>query len=44
LVILLDPVDVEGTDDVLRINRSREKHYAFDYAFDQKTQQVIQCA
>ena len=40
-MILLDPSDVEGVEDVLRINRSREKHYAFDYVFDQATGQVI---
>jgi hypothetical protein len=32
MVVLLDPgVD---SDDVLRVNRSREKRYAFDYVFD----------
>jgi hypothetical protein len=36
----MDPADIEGAEDVLRINRSKEKHYAFDYAFDQTTGQV----
>eukprot|EP00743_Colponemidia_sp_Colp-15_P005744 GILK01006174.1.p1 GENE.GILK01006174.1~~GILK01006174.1.p1 ORF type:complete len:1244 (-),score=306.03 GILK01006174.1:383-4114(-) len=39
VVVLLDPVTESGTEDVLRINRSREKQYAFDYAFDATTRQ-----
>lgn len=38
MVVLLDPgVD---SDDVLRVNRSREKRYAFDYAFDASSSQL----
>ena len=37
-MVLLDPfVD---PDDILRANRSREKHYVFDHAFDQMATQV----
>jgi hypothetical protein len=40
MVVLLDPgVD---SDDILRMNRSREKRYAFDYVFDAtSTQQEV---
>ncbi|XP_072029588.1 kinesin-like protein KIF19 [Amphiura filiformis] len=37
VVVLLDPMD--DPDDVLRANRSREKHYVFDYAFDDAASQ-----
>ncbi|XP_033118970.1 kinesin-like protein KIF19 [Anneissia japonica] len=37
MVVLMDPVD--DPDDVLRVNRSREKQYAFDEAFDVKSTQ-----
>ena len=39
-VVLLDPVDIEAEEDVLRINRSNEKQYAFDHTFDQTASQV----
>lgn len=37
LVVLQDPQDFKegATNDELRKNRTREKQYAFDYAFDQ---------
>ena len=31
---------MDDPDDVLRANRSREKHYVFDHAFDDTTSQV----
>eukprot|EP00741_Cyanophora_paradoxa_P008425 tig00001310_g8152.t1 len=35
IVVILDPQEAEEKErDVLRANRSREKRYAFDYAFD----------
>ncbi|XP_002735267.1 kinesin-like protein KIF19 [Saccoglossus kowalevskii] len=37
MVVLLDPT--EDPDDILRANRSREKQYVFDYAFDAKATQ-----
>ena len=39
LVILRDPQDFDDdqTKNELRKNRSREKRYAFDYAFDETT-------
>ena len=36
--MLLDPF--EDPDDILRANRSREKKYVFDFAFDQLASQV----
>ena len=38
MVVLIDPSD--DPDDVLRINRSREKQYVFDVTFDGNTTQV----
>lgn len=38
MVILMDPL--EDPDDVLRANRSREKTYMFDVAFDYMASQV----
>lgn len=38
MVVLMDPM--EDPDDVLRANRSREKSYMFDAAFDFATTQV----
>ena len=40
LVILRDPQDFEDdqTKNELRKNRTREKRYAFDYAFDENTE------
>ncbi|KEP64256.1 UNVERIFIED_CONTAM: kinesin motor domain-containing protein [Hammondia hammondi] len=38
VVLLLDP-GPSNQDDVLRLKRSREKRYAFDYAFDEHTDQ-----
>ena len=38
LVVILDPT--VDPDDILRANRSREKQYIFDYAFDQMATQV----
>ncbi|XP_071796693.1 kinesin-like protein KIF19 [Asterias amurensis] len=37
IVVLLDPM--EDPDDILRANRSRERHYAFDRAFGQHSSQ-----
>ncbi|CRG93363.1 kinesin-8, putative [Plasmodium gallinaceum] len=37
MVVLLDPSD--NSDNVLRQNRSREKKYVFDYAFDENSSQ-----
>lgn len=38
MVILMDPL--EDPDDILRANRSREKTYVFDVAFDYSASQV----
>lgn len=38
MVVLMDPC--EDTENHLRANRSREKTYMFDVAFDQQAQQV----
>lgn len=40
LVILLDPFEYNGHSEVFK-NRSRESHYAFDYAFDSSCDQVM---
>jgi kinesin family member 18/19 len=42
---LLDPLEFEGGEDILRINRSKEKHYAFDYAFEpsRSTDYIFEC-
>lgn len=40
LVILRDPAEVANEEKVLGKNRSKEKQYAFDYAFDDSTQQL----
>ena len=37
VVILMDPADVMAEDKVLGKNRSKEKQYAFDFAFDETT-------
>ena len=37
VVILRDPADVMNEEKVLGKNRSKEKQYAFDYAFDTDT-------
>ncbi len=37
--MLVDPNEIEGNEDLLRLNRSGEKEYSFDYAFDQATSQ-----
>lgn len=43
LVVLLDPHD--DVDDILRANRSREKHYIFDHTFSpEATQEEVYCA
>jgi len=39
VVILMDPADVLNEEKVLGKNRSKEKQYAFDYAFDERTPQ-----
>ena len=36
----MDPVQIEGSNDVLRLKRSKEKAYDFDYTFDQFSSQV----
>eukprot|EP00820_Chromera_velia_P019035 Cvel_27947.t1-p1 / transcript=Cvel_27947.t1 / gene=Cvel_27947 / organism=Chromera_velia_CCMP2878 / gene_product=Kinesin-like protein KIF19, putative / transcript_product=Kinesin-like protein KIF19, putative / location=Cvel_scaffold3566:524-3441(-) / protein_length=443 / sequence_SO=supercontig / SO=protein_coding / is_pseudo=false len=38
LVMLLDP-NADDKADVLRVNRTKEKRFAFDYAFDEHTDQ-----
>ena len=38
MVVLIDPS--EDPDDVLRANRSREKHFVFDRTFDGSATQV----
>lgn len=38
MVVLMDPM--EDPDDILRANRSREKTYMFDVAFDYSASQV----
>jgi kinesin family member 18/19 len=40
VVILMDPADVMAEEKVLGKNRTKEKQYAFDYAFDEKTPQL----
>ena len=37
VVILRDPADVMNEEKVLGKNRTKEKQYAFDYAFDEGT-------
>lgn len=39
MVVLMDPM--EDPDDILRANRSREKTYMFDVAFDYSANQVF---
>lgn len=39
VVILMDPADVLAEEKILGKNRSREKQYAFDFAFDEGTNQ-----
>lgn len=40
VVILMDPQDVLQEEKILGKNRTKEKQYAFDYAFDEKTPQL----
>ena len=40
VVILMDPADVMAEDKVLGKNRTKEKQYAFDFAFDDSTPQL----
>ena len=37
VVILMDPMDVMNEEKILGKNRTKEKQYAFDFAFDEKT-------
>ena len=37
VVILMDPADVLQEEKILGKNRTKEKQYAFDYAFDDNT-------
>jgi len=37
VVILMDPADVMNEEKVLGKNRTKEKQYAFDFAFDENT-------
>lgn len=41
MVVILDPAKIEGgqEEDYLRANRSRERRYAFDHAFDENASQ-----
>ncbi|CAM9377804.1 unnamed protein product, partial [Discosporangium mesarthrocarpum] len=42
VVILMDPTKANGEADPLRVNRTREKRYAFDYVFNKHdTQQAV---
>ena len=43
LIVLLDPQYEMSPEDVFRQNRNREKQYAFDHVFDQRSSQVIFC-
>ena len=38
LVILRDPQDFDDEKNELRKNRTREKRFAFDFAFDENTE------
>lgn len=40
VVILMDPADVMAEEKVLGKNRTKEKQYAFDFAFDDSTSQL----
>ena len=40
VVILMDPSEVNNEEKVLGKNRSKEKQYAFDYAFNDQTSQL----
>jgi kinesin family protein 18/19 len=39
MVILMDPYEYNAPSEVFK-NRSREQHYAFDFVFDQYSNQV----
>jgi kinesin family protein 18/19 len=39
VVVVMDPAANDKID-ILRVNRSREKQYAFDFVFDQSSTQV----
>lgn len=39
MIILMDPYEYNAPSEVFK-NRSREQHYAFDYVFDQYSNQV----
>jgi hypothetical protein len=41
VVVILDPTKVNEEKDVLRAKRSREKQYAFDYAFEEADGQKV---
>ena len=43
VIVLLDPQYEMSPEDVFRGNRNREKQYAFDHVFDQRSTQVIFC-
>lgn len=40
VVILMDPADVMAEEKVLGKNRTKEKQYAFDFAFDERAPQL----
>lgn len=40
VVILMDPADVLEQEKVLGKNRTKEKQYAFDFAFDETADQI----
>lgn len=43
LIVLMDPHD--DIDDILRANRSREKHYVFDHIFSSEaSQEDVYCS
>ena len=43
LIVLMDPHD--DLEDILRVNRSREKHYVFDHTFSSEaSQEEVYCA
>lgn len=39
VVILMDPADVMNEEKILGRNRTKEKQYAFDFAFDERAPQ-----
>lgn len=40
LIFLMDPMMDKQQNDILRANRTKEKQYAFDFAFDSDVRQI----